>query len=225
MRNSLKTPTFFDRIGIARPVALRIALVVGCVVALRFPGMALDYVTAQKSKTAARVDATALPKKLGNWVGDDKPLNERLNIRVGASTVADREYIGPSGRRIQVHVAEFELHDVTLPHSPTLCYPGAGWKIQNDRWRRVDSDHRYRLMTVYQELGPSAAVGYWYQIGPHICSTRDDLRRVFQQYRWEGKATPSTVKVLLHTDTERPNYKEDLDELSTEIYEWIKAET
>jgi hypothetical protein len=173
--------------------------------------------------SATAFDATALPMHIGQWSGTDTELDPRLSEEIAALSMVNRIYHSAIGRQAAVHLTTSSAADVKLPHSPQGCYAGAGWTILKDDWQTDGHDRRYRLMFV-ELAGERAAVAYWYQLGVDTAGEHNDLRRILQRLRWQGKAWPPIVKVLIQVPVEssEDDARTAFEELGAGIYEWVK---
>lgn len=72
----------------------------------------------------------ALPMIIGEWVGRDDPLDEAVVRATGTDDHINRTY---TQAEAGVPVALFIAYGVRLrdlePHRPEVCYPGAGWTL------------------------------------------------------------------------------------------------
>ena len=86
---------------------------------------------------------TALPRVMGDWVGEDYPMSEVVSEALGADVILNRLYQGPGGAPVWVFVAYFREQEVgSQIHSPQHCVPGNGWTIQSVGRTRVDMGGR-----------------------------------------------------------------------------------
>ena len=195
-----------------------------CIAASQAAIWSVQYRTGVAAAQAATFEVAGLPLQLGEWTGASAEIDPMLARAVGAISLIDRRYENDAGRRASVHLATFPTAEVTLPHPPDLCYTGGGWTILNDEWQRDTRDRQYRLMVVEQE-GARSAVVYWYQLGSDVASNRDELRKILQKRRLEGKGWPPLVKVLIQVPIHfsGDDFKPAAEDLGARIYEWIKT--
>lgn len=75
-----------------------------------------------------------LPLQLGDWMGREMPLDEAVVRATDTDDHVNREYRHRHG---QPAVSLFVAYGVNLrdlaPHRPEVCYPGAGWTLQETR--------------------------------------------------------------------------------------------
>ena len=83
-----------------------------------------------------------VPLKLGDWVGEDTEVNQRLIKASNCTAYLSRVYRhSRTGEEVSVFLVCGTSRHVTI-HTPTWCNPAAGFKIQQD-------PHSYRI-----ECGP-----------------------------------------------------------------------
>jgi EpsI family protein len=171
----------------------------------------------------AKFDVTDLPLQLGRWSGTPIKLDQRLFEKIGASSMSDRSYTNDVGQHAAVQLASFAMADAP-PHHPQICYPEWGWAIRQDDWQRDGHGRLYRWMVVEQGSARSV-LAYWYQLGEDVAGSRDELRRILQKLRSQGRARPPLVKVLIQIpiDYSETDSQATAEELGADIYDWIKS--
>lgn len=74
-----------------------------------------------------------LPRHIGQWVGKDVPLEEALIAATDTDAIVNRVYSRTAGGEV---VALFIGYGVQardlMPHRPEVCYPGAGWTLNDN---------------------------------------------------------------------------------------------
>ncbi|HEY3968492.1 MAG TPA: EpsI family protein [Planctomycetaceae bacterium] len=175
---------------------------------------------------ASTCDVTAFPLQTGDWTGSDVEVDDRLFVHLGATSMLNRSYQNGVRKQVTVHLSSYPAGKLSLPHSPELCYPGAGWKIESDDWKIDSHNHPYRLMVVEQD-GTKAAVAYWYQLGSEVASNRDDLRQAFQKIRQQGGVRPPLVKVIIQAPMELSAADDQtaIEEFGSQVYDWVREKT
>lgn len=72
------------------------------------------------------------PIHLGDWEGQEVPMDQRVVQATDADQILNRRYHRAGGRE---SVALFVAYGVRLrdlaPHRPEVCYPGAGWTLRD----------------------------------------------------------------------------------------------
>ena len=171
---------------------------------------------------AEKFDVRNLPMVLGRWKGTPSELDPRIFQRLGASSAVDRTYENGIGTVLSVHAASF-APEVIFPHSPTLCYSSAGFTIVEDEWHKDSDGRRYRWM-IAERSHARVGVVYWYQIGSESVSNRDELRRVLQNLRREGRERPALIKVLVQVPVAfgADESRRNVEDLVAPICDWIK---
>jgi EpsI family protein len=110
--------------------ALAVALLVASGLAGRFLegrlGQAGDHV-AMPAGTLAH-----LPLSLGEWTGCEVPMEAAIVKRTGTDDHVNRSYAqGPTGQTVGLYVAYGVRARDLMPHRPEVCYPSAGWTLDN----------------------------------------------------------------------------------------------
>jgi EpsI family protein len=147
-----------------------------------------------------------LPRQLGPWTAEDRPLDPNIFKAIGAAMAIDRRYQDAKKTVIDLHTAVFLDYGVRTLHPPELCYSGAGFQV-NDA-RTVDlgpeggTPHPARLLTLDRE-GQQIYCLYWYQIGDATFFNGDGQRTQVRSFR--GRTTrPPMIKVMLQTVAASP---------------------
>jgi hypothetical protein len=197
-----------------------------CVIATYLPSWWLERRAKIDATGAAQFDAARLPLQIGNWLGTDTDVDERLVRHVGSvGGFVNRSYDNGALRRVMVHMAAFPTAHVSMPHPPPLCYRNAGWTIESDVWVRDGGSQPYRLMIVERE-GERVAVAYWYQLSRFVVADRAELRDALQTLRSIGEPWPPLVKVLMQVAvvTSEQDARESIEQLGPAIFDWVRTQ-
>lgn len=111
-------------------------LAAGAAVAvLLFSGWALRALEARAFGTApapASIHLARLPTTIGPWTGQDVPIDPRLREATDTDDLLNRRYRHSIGRdAVGVYLAAGSRARDLARHRPEVCYPGAGWTLQN----------------------------------------------------------------------------------------------
>jgi EpsI family protein len=207
-----------------KSTAGRLLIAALCIAATQAAVWSVQHRAGLLAAQAASLDVARLPLQLGDWTGAPAEIDPRLVKQVGAISLINRQYQNDTGRRASVHVAGYPYpEENSPPHPPEMCYSNGGWTILQDDWQHDAPNWRYRWMIVDQD-GVRAAVVYWYQVGPDVASDRDEMRKIRQKLRLQGKGWPPFVKVLIHVPLEfsEDDAKKAAEDLGAGIYDWIK---
>jgi hypothetical protein len=92
-----------------------------------------------------------LPSMIGNWRGEDMPLDVQTIRRTDTDDHVNRCYSHDNGRdAVGVFFAYGVRTRDLLPHRPEVCYPGAGWTLVHTKQRGfIASDGRLVNCRVY----------------------------------------------------------------------------
>ncbi|MCY2978682.1 MAG: EpsI family protein [Planctomycetota bacterium] len=151
---------------------------------------------------APNVDLSAFPQTIDGWVGEDIEIPDDTVQVMQADQYVNRVYRDAMGQEISMHVANW-LNKVTIseaPHHPEICYPAAGWVIQERRTTQIKTaagDIPMELIS-YQKGQKRVVSCHWFQVADVYFYSSSGFQR--QRHRfWGMKAWPSTTKILLQT--------------------------
>lgn len=113
-----------------------------------------------------------VPLNFGDWEGTDIPFSERQLEGSGATGYVSREYRHRiTKRRIHVMLLCGPHGPVSL-HPPTVCFVGAGWKVE-----KIDK----KLVTTSEEK----SVGE-FQVGTFVRNTTSGVLRMRTLWAWKA---------------------------------------
>ncbi len=145
---------------------------------------------------APKVDLSALPKTIDGWVGEDVEIPDDTVQVMQANQYVNRVYRDTKGQEISMHVANW-LNEVTIsaaPHHPEICYPAAGWTIQERRTSQITTDAGVLPIELisFQKGQKRVVTCHWFQVADVYFFSTDGFQR--QRHRfWGMKAWPSTT--------------------------------
>lgn len=123
----------------SRPLAgYRVAAGVGLCVLLA-SGAGYHWLAARYARTSQSVPIPAgtlghLPLGIGDWIGRDVPMDERIIRATDTDDHVNRTYSRPSERQsVSLWVAYGVRFRDLMPHRPEVCYPGNGWTLDEVR--------------------------------------------------------------------------------------------
>lgn len=95
-----------------------------------FRALAAHYSRPSTSVPIPRGTLAKLPVRIGEWVGEDTPIDERIVRKTDTDDLINRLYRRTGGSQaVSLFVAYgVRLRDLS-PHRPEVCYPGAGWTL------------------------------------------------------------------------------------------------
>ena len=75
-----------------------------------------------------------LPMKIGDWVGQDVKLDERIVEATDTDAHVNRRYLRSNGSEgVSLYIAYGARARDLMPHRPEVCYPGNGWTLKDTR--------------------------------------------------------------------------------------------
>lgn len=78
-----------------------------------------------------------VPKKIGNWVGVDMPVEKTVQERSGAVSFVNREYTNQvTDQTVTLWLIVGHARDI-IRHTPDICYPSAGFRPQSSKLRHT----------------------------------------------------------------------------------------
>ena len=108
-----------------------------------------------------------LPYTLGNWTGEERPLQTQIVRAVMVSDYTNRIYFDSAGAPVQLYVGYYASQKTgDTIHSPKNCLPGAGWDPIHSGYARISlRDGRQIVVNEYviQQDQNKQLVFYWYQ--------------------------------------------------------------
>jgi EpsI family protein len=171
-------------------------------------------------------DINDLPKKLGDWTGEDEKLDERLFQATNAKVIVERKYHNEAGTVVSLHFAIFDKPTDGIWHNPMSCYNSAGWDPKDSEMAPItesDPNSDKISLCTWDKSGTRVMVGYWYQLGEHRLYGRWDLG-FSVRWKMRGRETwPALIKVLISTsaDSKPEATKYQLLNFADQVHKWI----
>jgi EpsI family protein len=111
-----------------------------------------------------------IPLRLGDWVGQEEPVDPRVLEESQATDFLSRVYTNARspGRRMSVWI-NYSEHGLNLRHTPEICLPSGGWeKVESDcrvmRIRGPEGEFLPVTRLVYAKGELVQGIGFWYYI-------------------------------------------------------------
>jgi EpsI family protein len=108
-----------------------------------------------------------LPYVLGNWLGQEQPLQQEVVKAVGVTDYTNRLYSTSAQAPVQLYVGYYASQRTgDTIHSPKNCLPGAGWEPIRAGYATVEVLGGRRIVVneyVIQQDTNKQLVFYWYQ--------------------------------------------------------------
>ncbi len=109
----------------------------------------------------------SFPKVLGQWVGEELPLDPRVDNALKADARLLRQYLAPQRTPVWLFIAYYNSQRLgETVHSPKSCLPGAGWEsVSGSREALLVAPGRTIILNRYlvQQGLDRQLVFYWYQ--------------------------------------------------------------
>jgi EpsI family protein len=185
---------------------LALALVIGAELGIRV----LDYSLMPAPISATQKPLKDLPTTIGSWTGKDVDFDHNLILSSGAAEMINRDYQNPVGDQIAVNLGLWLDYEPVFPHRPEICYPNAGWEINNRKLITISNGghpFKARLLSC-DKHGQRIFLLYWVAVGSQVALDDGDMRKVFQQHRGFGQTRPPAIKVLMQTEVTDPDSAE-----------------
>jgi EpsI family protein len=90
---------------------------------------------------SAPIDPAALarlPLHIGEWTGEDVPLDEAIVRATDTDAHVNRRYLRRDGlEAVSLYIASGVKARDLMPHRPEVCYTGAGWTLMDQRFIKL----------------------------------------------------------------------------------------
>jgi exosortase/archaeosortase family protein len=112
----------------------------------------------------------SLPLRLGDWVGQDLPVDPEIVERAQADEYLSRSYVDAKNPGRQVTLwANYSRFGLNLRHSPEVCLPSGGWEKVEAQTRVVevpgpDGTPSKLTQLAYRQGELVQGIGFWYYI-------------------------------------------------------------
>jgi EpsI family protein len=128
----------------------------------------LMHTVSHGESIVARQSLRELPYTLGDWTGEERPLQERIVQAVSVSDNTNRVYFeAGADAPVQLYIGYYASQRTgDTIHSPKNCLPGAGWDpIRSENAKISLPSGRQILVNEYviQRDQNKQMVFYWYQ--------------------------------------------------------------
>lgn len=112
----------------------------------------------------------SLPLRLGDWVGEDVPIDPRIRRESQATECLNRSYTlaGRPGCRVDLWM-NYSDHGLNMRHSPEVCLPAGGWTKVESMGRVIELPRPGEGALPVSLLGYESGelvqrIGFWYYI-------------------------------------------------------------
>jgi len=148
--------------NVPSPIRLRItaAVLVGALV--------LMHTVSHGESIVAHHSLRELPYTLGDWTGEDRPLQERIVQAVSVSDYLNRVYFEAAANApVQLYIGYYASQRTgDTIHSPKNCLPGAGWDPIRSEIAKISLPSGRQILVneyVIRRDQNKQMVFYWYQ--------------------------------------------------------------
>jgi EpsI family protein len=148
--------------NVPSPIRLRItAAVLLC-------ALVLMHTVSHGESIVARQSLGELPHTLGDWTGEDRPLQERIVQAVSVSDYTNRVYFEAAANApVQLYIGYYASQRTgDTIHSPKNCLPGAGWNPVRSEIAKISLPSGRQIPVneyVIRRDQNKQMVFYWYQ--------------------------------------------------------------
>jgi EpsI family protein len=133
-----------------------------------------------------------LPLQIGDWTGEDVPLDEEIVRATDTDAHLNRRYSRQGGlEAVSFYVASGVKARDLMPHRPEVCYTGSGWTLMERRSAKLPLDDSGRLPCNIMQFSRGAVntqkvvVLDYYLVDGQYCADVSLLRRK----AWRGSGT------------------------------------
>jgi len=202
------------------PLTLRLTIAAILVAAVHFGVRITHSGLVPRNVELPDPDPRSLPLKLGEWTGEEREVNPRIDKATGAEYTVNRTYRGPQGQTVSMHIAVITKSGVEgVHHFPQYCYRGSGYQLVSMERRQLRTAAGDAFPVSFslwgRDDGPIAVV-YWYQFGDEVFFNINEFRQACRR-RWGSQTWPPVIKVLLSTPADSqgrsPAHLEEFAEL------------
>ncbi|HEV2616044.1 MAG TPA: EpsI family protein [Candidatus Acidoferrales bacterium] len=139
-----------------------------CIVALVLVGgVTLLHAMSHGEPVVAHQPLHDLPYTIGNWNGQEQPLEQRIVEAVSVTDYTNRLYMNPAGAAVQLYVGYYSTQRTgDTIHSPKNCLPGAGWDPIRSDYTTIRLDNGREIVVNEYVIAnglDKQLVFYWYQ--------------------------------------------------------------
>ena len=155
--------------------------------------LGLIYLWQCKNVSLAKVKLESIPLTLGEWKGEDIPIDERIYELLETKDVLMREYSNVKGERVVLAIVYSGVNRASF-HPPEICYLGGGRELLKKDIENVEAGPagktsratmQVNKLLMEDQAGKEIA-WYWFSAGSRITSSYylqqcyfiwDELRR------------------------------------------------
>lgn len=140
--------------------------VAGLLLAMGIVGATAWWLQLRPPLHADYAPLSTLPMTLGSWSGETVPLDSGVERMLDADFNLQRAYWSPGrDQLIWLYVGYYGTRRGGRPeHTPSACYPSAGWTIEHSRTLAIDPEQDFRANEyVVSRRGRRRLVHFWYR--------------------------------------------------------------
>ncbi len=144
----------------AKPLRMGIALLAGATVFTLMIG-------ARHENTPPRLALSQFPENIGKWISQPQIIPPNILNTLQLSDYLNANFKDPLGTTTNLYIAYYETQRKGVsPHSPRVCIPGGGWKINTLTRSEIPvADHKVIPVNrvEIEKDGHRELVYYWFQ--------------------------------------------------------------
>ncbi len=165
-----------------------------------------------------RVEFAQFPTTVGDWRVDILELSDRELELLEVDDYLRADFRSPLGRAMSVYVGYYTNPDRATQHPPTICYPGAGWRIEQDGLASLEVSGLERRLpvtiTVFERGDQREMVVYWYSLSGYTASTPtwQKIARLRSIFAGRPISGASKIQIAVSMEGGRDRAKQDLQE-------------
>jgi EpsI family protein len=166
-----------------------------------------------------------LPSQLGSWQQGPPLPPPEIPGSLDADFAVNRQYQNPAGDAVLLHVSLWVGRQFSLPHPPEVCYPAAGYRLDETKDLLLDlpdgTTIPVRRLTCARD-GRQVYVLYWYQRGKAAFTTILGHRKAIFQAQ-SGNSWSPLAKVMLQTSAvDAAEAQARLESIAVPLFLWTR---
>ena len=199
----------------ANPMRMGVLLLVGATFFTLMIG-------ARHENTPSRLTLSQFPENIGEWLSQPQIIPPNILDTLQLSDYLNANFKDPAGTTLNLYIAYYDTQRKGVsPHSPRVCIPGGGWKINTLTQAKIlvtDDKILPVNRVVIEKDGQKELVYYWFQQrGRSIAN--EYLMKLYLLYDsiFKNRTDGALVRVTVPIKPDSP-----IEEQEKKIYRYIK---